>query len=107
MTPPRDPPSAPPPDPLLALSGLWLELWRQAVVWGPGGLAAVAALLDARQLQRRWLTDLSRAADKALRTPAILQLTRHAVAAAAGAPSLPPSRRTQETPHGDSPPGSD
>jgi hypothetical protein len=73
MTPPASEPPPTPPSPA-ALTAYWLECWRQALLGG--GLAAVALHCDARQIQRRFMTDLTRTLDGYLRTPAFLELMK-------------------------------
>ena len=55
----------------------WLEFWRDAGAWSPANLLTVALYCDARQLQRRWFAELSRAMDLYLRSPAFLALMSH------------------------------
>jgi hypothetical protein len=86
--------------PLAAMGRQWLELWQRAGVFGRGGLDAAAAFyepwrFDPRRLRTLWLTELTHAMDRYMRSPAFLQLMQYNLSALAGSPYLgtPLSRR--------------
>jgi hypothetical protein len=79
-----------PEDPLTAMARHWLGFYQQVAGWMPGGLASVALFCDARQLQRRWFTELARSYDAFLRTPSVLELWRRNLMAMTKPPHVPP-----------------
>jgi len=53
----------------------WLAWWRLCVAMGWGGLAALAHAADPRPFRAVWSTEISRAIDRAYRSPEFLELT--------------------------------
>jgi hypothetical protein len=84
-----------PPGPVIPVVEPWLALWRftAAATWG--GLSALVQLSDPRPLRTFWSTALSRAADRAMRSPEFLELTAVNLRAMASLMRLNPLLRSR------------
>lgn len=73
----------------------WLAVWRLSAAATWGGLAALAQVSDPRPLRTFWSTALSRAADRAMRSPEFLELTAVNLRAMASLMRLNPLLRSR------------
>lgn len=75
--------------PMLSFTGRWLDACAQANAASRATFEALALYYDPRRLRGLWLTDLSQAADRFLRSPAFLGLLEHHGQTRARRPSFP------------------
>ena len=58
----------------LALADAWLTWWRYTAAWTWGGVASFARLSDTRSLRAFWSAQMTRTAERWMRSPEFLEL---------------------------------